>query len=177
MPQETLRGFFTLQAGLIISHPCRVNPTTLNAPPIAFQQATWAAGDYAVIGTTLQIVGERLCEAVDLWAFSPPPPVMACVAGGAPMDRSRATDYVGALLDRAKERASAERLTIDFQEADAEALPDRWATVCSLITTAKLNGVEPFAYLEDVLARMSQRASNEAPRRPFALELATYNRP
>src|SRR4051812_44454070 len=32
---------------------------------------------------------------------------------------------------------------------------DRWATVCSLITTAKLNDVEPFAYLEDVLERMS----------------------
>ncbi|MFX5344467.1 SAM-dependent methyltransferase, partial [Acinetobacter baumannii] len=32
----------------------------------AKQQATWASGDYAVIGTTLQIVGENLCEAVDL---------------------------------------------------------------------------------------------------------------
>jgi transposase len=32
---------------------------------------------------------------------------------------------------------------------------DRWATVCSLITTAKLNDVEPFAYLNDVLERMS----------------------
>lgn len=32
---------------------------------------------------------------------------------------------------------------------------DRWATVCSLITTAKLNDVEPFAYLKDVLERMS----------------------
>jgi transposase len=32
---------------------------------------------------------------------------------------------------------------------------DRWATVCSLITTAKLNNVEPFAYLKDILERMS----------------------
>src|SRR5262249_57470454 len=32
------------------------------------QQATWAAGDYAIIGTTLQIVGERICEAIDLRA-------------------------------------------------------------------------------------------------------------
>ena len=31
----------------------------------------------------------------------------------------------------------------------------RWATVCSLIATAKLNDVEPFAYLRDVLERMS----------------------
>ena len=28
-------------------------------------------------------------------------------------------------------------------------------TVCSLIATAKLNGVEPFAYLKDVLERLS----------------------
>ena len=34
----------------------------------ARQQATWASGDYAVIGTTLQIVGESLCEAVDVAA-------------------------------------------------------------------------------------------------------------
>src|SRR5215210_647849 len=34
----------------------------------AKQQATWASGDYAVIGTTLQIVGESLCEAVDVAA-------------------------------------------------------------------------------------------------------------
>jgi hypothetical protein len=32
---------------------------------------------------------------------------------------------------------------------------DRWAIVCSLITTAKLNDVEPLAYLNDVLERMS----------------------
>lgn len=30
----------------------------------------------------------------------------------------------------------------------------RWATVCSLIETCKLNSVEPYAYLKDVLARM-----------------------
>jgi hypothetical protein len=31
----------------------------------------------------------------------------------------------------------------------------RWATVCSLIATAKLNDVEPYAYLKDVLERMT----------------------
>ena len=36
------------------------------APVKARQQAAWASGDYAVIGTTLQIVGERLAEACDL---------------------------------------------------------------------------------------------------------------
>ena len=32
------------------------------------QQATWASGDYAVIGTSLQIIGEQLCESVDVSA-------------------------------------------------------------------------------------------------------------
>jgi hypothetical protein len=32
------------------------------------QQTTWASGDYSVIGTTLQIIGELLCEAADLHA-------------------------------------------------------------------------------------------------------------
>ena len=30
------------------------------------QQTAWASGDYAVIGTTLQIVGESLAEACEL---------------------------------------------------------------------------------------------------------------
>ena len=32
------------------------------------QQVAWSSGDYAVVGTTLQIVGEQLCEALDLRA-------------------------------------------------------------------------------------------------------------
>lgn len=92
------------------------------------QQATWAAGDYAVIGTTLQLVGERLCDAVDLHAGERVLDV-AAGNGNASLAAARqftdvtSTDYVGALLDRAKERANAERLRISFQEADAEALP------------------------------------------------------
>ena len=92
------------------------------------QQATWAAGDYAVVGTTLQIVGERLCEAVDLRAGERVLDV-AAGNGNATLAAARrfaqvtSTDYVGALLDRAKERAAAERLVVAFQEADAEALP------------------------------------------------------
>jgi ubiquinone/menaquinone biosynthesis C-methylase UbiE len=92
------------------------------------QQATWAAGDYAVIGTTLQIVGERLCEAVDLCAGERVLDV-AAGNGNATLAAARrfanvtSTDYVGALLDRAKERAGAERLAVTFQTADAEALP------------------------------------------------------
>lgn len=91
------------------------------------QQATWAAGDYAVIGTTLQLVGERLCDAVDLRAGQTVLDVAAgngnaSLAAARQFCRVTSTDYVGALLDRAKERAHAERLTIEFREADAEAL-------------------------------------------------------
>jgi SAM-dependent methyltransferase len=92
------------------------------------QQATWAAGDYAVVGTTLQIVGERLCEAIDLRAGERVLDV-AAGNGNATLAAARrfaevtSTDYVGALLDRGKERATAERLVVTFQQADAEALP------------------------------------------------------
>jgi SAM-dependent methyltransferase len=92
------------------------------------QQATWAAGDYAMIGTTLQIVGERLCEAIDLRAGERVLDV-AAGNGNATLAAARrfaqvtSTDYVGALLERGKERAAAERLPVTFQVADAEALP------------------------------------------------------
>jgi ubiquinone/menaquinone biosynthesis C-methylase UbiE len=92
------------------------------------QQATWAAGDYSIIGTTLQIVGERLCEAVDLRSGERVLDVAAgngnaTLAAGRRFGEVTSTDYVAALLERARERADAERLCITFQEADAEALP------------------------------------------------------
>jgi ubiquinone/menaquinone biosynthesis C-methylase UbiE len=92
------------------------------------QQTIWAAGDYSIVGTTLQIVGESLCEAVDLRAGERVVDVAAgngnaTLAAGRRWAEVTSTDYVGALLDRAKERAAAERLSIKFQEADAEALP------------------------------------------------------
>jgi ubiquinone/menaquinone biosynthesis C-methylase UbiE len=92
------------------------------------QQAVWSAGDYATIGTTLQIVGERLCEAVDMRAGSSVLDVAAgngnaTLAAARRFGRVTSTDYVGASLERGKERAIAERLTVNFQEADAEALP------------------------------------------------------
>jgi ubiquinone/menaquinone biosynthesis C-methylase UbiE len=92
------------------------------------QQAAWSSGDYALIGTTLQIVGEELCEAVDVRAGQKVLDV-AAGNGNASLAAARrwcdvvSTDYVLALLDRARERAAAERLDIDFREADAEALP------------------------------------------------------
>lgn len=94
----------------------------------ARQQTTWSAGDYAVVGTTLQIVGESLCEALDLRAGQRVLDV-AAGNGNASLAAARrwcevvATDYVPALLERARERAAANRLAIEFREADAEALP------------------------------------------------------
>ena len=92
------------------------------------QQAAWSSGDYAVVGTTLQIVGEELCEALDIRAGQK---VLDVAAGNGNVSLAAArrwcdvtaTDYVAALLDRARERADAERLDIEFREADAEALP------------------------------------------------------
>src|SRR5262245_47745026 len=92
------------------------------------QRETWASGDFAVIGTTLQIVGETLSEAADLHAGSLVLDV-ACGNGNAGLAarhrfcRVTGLDYVPELLERARERASAERLAIDFVEGDAEALP------------------------------------------------------
>src|SRR5882757_8837654 len=92
------------------------------------QQLAWSSGDYAIVGTTLQIVGEKLCEALDLRSNQRVLDV-AAGNGNATLAAARrfaevvSTDYVGALLERGRERAAAERLAVTFQEADAEALP------------------------------------------------------
>ena len=92
------------------------------------QQAAWSAGDYAVIGTTLQIVGETLCEALDLRAGARVLDVCAG-NGNATLAAARrwcdvvSTDYVGALLERGRARASANGLAVQFKEADAENIP------------------------------------------------------
>ncbi|HET7730656.1 MAG TPA: class I SAM-dependent methyltransferase [Usitatibacter sp.] len=110
---------------------------TLTSPPAAGpdlaaikgrQQSAWSAGDYAVIGTTLQIVGESLCEALDLRAGQCVLDV-AAGNGNATLAAARrwcdvlSTDYVGALLERGRARAGAEGLAVSFREADAESLP------------------------------------------------------
>ena len=92
------------------------------------QQGAWSSGDYAIVGTTLQIVGEVLCEALDLRAGQK---VLDVAAGNGNVTLAAArrwcevvsTDYVPALLERGRERAVAERLAIEFRQADAEALP------------------------------------------------------
>jgi ubiquinone/menaquinone biosynthesis C-methylase UbiE len=92
------------------------------------QQAAWSSGDYAIVGTTLQIVGEELCEALDLRSGSK---VLDVAAGNGMASLAAArrwcdvvsTDYVASLLERGRSRASAEGLPIEFKVADAEALP------------------------------------------------------
>ncbi len=92
------------------------------------QQQTWGAADYTQIGSMLVLMSEQLCEAVDLQAGQ----TVLDVAGGtgnASLAAARrfgevtCTDYVPALLDRARQRAEAEGLPITIQEADAENLP------------------------------------------------------
>ncbi|WLH37743.1 class I SAM-dependent methyltransferase [Pseudomonas sp. FP2196] len=92
------------------------------------QKVAWASGDYAVIGTTLQIVGENLAEACDLRCDEDVLDV-AAGNGNATLAAARrgclvtSTDYVAALLERGQDRARAEHLDVTFQVADAEALP------------------------------------------------------
>src|SRR4026209_1554332 len=106
----------------LISTDSTVKPTSATSVK-ARQQAMWASGDFAVIGTTLQIVGELLCEGVDLRSNERVLDV-AAGNGNATLAAARrfaevvSTDYVGALLERGKERAQAERLAVTFQEAD-----------------------------------------------------------
>ena len=94
----------------------------------ARQQAMWASGDFAVIGTTLQIVGELLCEELDLRAGERVLDVAAgngnaTLAAARRFGRVTSTDYVPALLERGRLRAEAEGLDVTFEVADAEALP------------------------------------------------------
>jgi len=92
------------------------------------QQATWASGDFAVIGVTLQIVGESLAEAADIRSGERVLDV-AAGNGNATLAAARrfaevtSTDYVSALLDKGRARAAAEGLQVNFRIADAEDLP------------------------------------------------------
>src|SRR5262245_20675209 len=106
----------------------------------ARQHAAWSSGDYAVIGTTLQIVGEALCEALDLRSGRK---VLDVAAGNGMVSLAAArrwcdvssTDYVASLLERGRARASAEGLNIDFKVADAEDLPFADASFDTIVST------------------------------------------
>lgn len=104
------------------------------------QQVAWASGDYAVVGTTLQIVGEQLAEACDL-RWDERVLDVAAGNGNATLAAARrgcvvtSTDYVASLLDRGAERAAAERFVVTFQAADAEALPFADASFDAVLST------------------------------------------
>ena len=104
------------------------------------QQGAWSSGDYGIVGTTLQIVGENLCEAMDLRAGQT---VLDVAAGNGNVSLAAArrwcgvmaTDYVPALLDQTRARAQAERLPMEFRVADAEALPFTNASFDAVVST------------------------------------------
>jgi ubiquinone/menaquinone biosynthesis C-methylase UbiE len=104
------------------------------------QHGAWSSGDYAVVGTTLQIVGEELCEALDLRAGQRVLDV-AAGNGNATLAAARrwcnvvSTDYVGALLERGRLRATADGLSVEFKEADAEVLPFRDGEFDAVLST------------------------------------------
>lgn len=92
------------------------------------QNAAWSSGNYAKIGSTLQITGEELAEAVN-----PTPGAkvldVASGNGNATLAFARrwtnvtSTDYVQSLLDGGRKRAEADGFDVHFQTADAENLP------------------------------------------------------
>ena len=112
-----------------VREPFPVMPPPIDLAAVkAKQQATWSSGDYSVVGTTLQITGEALCEAVDLRSGERVLDV-ACGNGNAALAAARrfarvtGVDYVPALLSRAGSRATADGLPLELREGDAEALP------------------------------------------------------
>jgi ubiquinone/menaquinone biosynthesis C-methylase UbiE len=106
----------------------------------AKQQTAWSSGDYAVIGTTLQIVGEQLAEAMDLRAGQT---VLDVAAGNGNVTLAAArrwcevtsTDYVESLLARGRKRAEAEGLQVKFQVVDAEDLPFADSSFDAVVST------------------------------------------
>ncbi|HVC10352.1 MAG TPA: class I SAM-dependent methyltransferase [Burkholderiales bacterium] len=114
------------------------------APDLAMlkarQHSAWSSGDYALVGSTLQIVGEALCEALDLRAGQRVLDV-AAGNGNATLAAARrwceviSTDYVPALLARGEARAAANGMSVAFQEADAEALPFADASFDVVVST------------------------------------------
>ena len=106
----------------------------------AKQNAAWASGDYARIGTTLQIVGESLAEAMDL---TPGSSVLDVAAGNGNATlafarrwcRVTSSDYVDALLSHGRARAEAEGQDVTFRIADAEQLPYADASFDAVVST------------------------------------------
>ena len=128
-------------ATLTAAKPARQETASPDLAAIkARQKAAWSSGDYAIVGTTLQIVGEELCEALDLSGGSK---VLDVAAGNGMVSLAAArrwcdvvsTDYVASLLERGRARAQAEGLAIEFMEADAEDLPFAEGTFDVVVST------------------------------------------
>jgi ubiquinone/menaquinone biosynthesis C-methylase UbiE len=106
----------------------------------ARQHGAWSSGDYAVVGTTLQIVGEELCEALDVRSGQK---VLDVAAGNGNVTLAAArrwcevvsTDYVPSLIERGRLRAAADGLSVEFMEEDAEALSFMDATFDVVVST------------------------------------------
>jgi ubiquinone/menaquinone biosynthesis C-methylase UbiE len=106
----------------------------------ARQHGAWSSGDYAIVGTTLQIVGEELCEALDVRSGQR---VLDVAAGNGNVTLAAArrwcdvvsTDYVQSLLERGRARAAADGLSVEFKHADAEALGFADATFDVVVST------------------------------------------
>jgi SAM-dependent methyltransferase len=93
------------------------------------QQRTWSEGDFAMVASLVFNVAETLVEALEI---VPDERVLdvACGSGNGAIAAARrawgntvGADFVPALLERGRERAAAERLEIEFVEADAQELP------------------------------------------------------
>jgi SAM-dependent methyltransferase len=123
-----------------MSSTAQAIPTPDYAAIKAKQNAAWASGDYARIGTTLQIVGENLADAMDL---KPGSSVLDVAAGNGNATLAFArrwcevtsTDYVDALLARGRARAEAEGQNLTFRLADAEQLPFADASFDAVVST------------------------------------------
>jgi len=111
-----------------VAAPAANSPQIDLAAVKARQQGAWSSGNYAIVGTTLQVVGEELCEALDVRSGQK---VLDVAAGNGNFTLAAArrwcqvvsTDYVPALLEQGRSRAVAEGLEVQYREADAEALP------------------------------------------------------
>jgi SAM-dependent methyltransferase len=93
------------------------------------QQQIWSKGDFAMVANIVYNASENLAEALEL---VPDERVLdvACGSGNGAISAARRTwggtvgaDYVPSLLERGRERAAAERLEVEFVEADAQELP------------------------------------------------------
>ncbi len=114
---------------------------TTNLIPIKErQQKTWTSGNYAMVGNLLVIIGEQLCEAVDLRSGQKVLDV-ATGSGNTALSAARrfcevtGLDYVPELIDQAKSRAEAERLDVSFEVGDAEDLPYAEASFDVVLST------------------------------------------